>query len=159
MTYAFGGRIPLDAGRTWRGRRVLGDGVTVDGVAAGVAAGILLGAALNAARGAVASATGILPPAFPAPVAVALPLGALLGDAAASFVKRRVDVAQGRPFPVLDQVDFALGAIPAVFLAAPVWAAGVLTLPVVAGMVLLIPLLRLGGSRLYHRAGWKDDPW
>ncbi|MFH0714421.1 MAG: CDP-2,3-bis-(O-geranylgeranyl)-sn-glycerol synthase [Candidatus Diapherotrites archaeon] len=36
--------------------------------------------------------------------------GALLGDAAGSFLKRRLFIPSGAPTPVLDQLDFVIGA-------------------------------------------------
>lgn len=38
-------------------------------------------------------------------------LGAMLGDLAKSFVKRRVGIAPGHPWIPFDQLDFALGAL------------------------------------------------
>ncbi|MBU0649154.1 CDP-2,3-bis-(O-geranylgeranyl)-sn-glycerol synthase [Patescibacteria group bacterium] len=35
--------------------------------------------------------------------------GALLGDMVKSFIKRRVGIASGRPWPVFDQLDFICG--------------------------------------------------
>jgi CDP-2,3-bis-(O-geranylgeranyl)-sn-glycerol synthase len=38
-------------------------------------------------------------------------LGALLGDLLGAFVKRRLDIPPGHPLPVVDQLDFILGAL------------------------------------------------
>jgi CDP-2,3-bis-(O-geranylgeranyl)-sn-glycerol synthase len=38
-------------------------------------------------------------------------LGALLGDAIGSFIKRRIGIERGRPAPLLDQLDFVIGAL------------------------------------------------
>ena len=35
-----------------------------------------------------------------------LGLGALVGDAAGSFLKRRIGIGRGKPAPILDQIDF-----------------------------------------------------
>ncbi len=40
-----------------------------------------------------------------------LSFGALLGDAAGSFIKRRLGINRGRPAPILDQLDFIAGAL------------------------------------------------
>jgi CDP-2,3-bis-(O-geranylgeranyl)-sn-glycerol synthase len=40
-----------------------------------------------------------------------LSLGALFGDLAGAFVKRRLDIPPGGLLPVVDQLDFILGAI------------------------------------------------
>jgi CDP-2,3-bis-(O-geranylgeranyl)-sn-glycerol synthase len=44
------------------------------------------------------------------PVAFLASLGALLGDMVGAFVKRRLGIKPGGPFPVLDQLDFVIGA-------------------------------------------------
>jgi CDP-2,3-bis-(O-geranylgeranyl)-sn-glycerol synthase len=38
-------------------------------------------------------------------------LGALLGDLFGAFLKRRVDIPPGHALPVIDQLDFILGAL------------------------------------------------
>ncbi|MCL2173536.1 MAG: CDP-2,3-bis-(O-geranylgeranyl)-sn-glycerol synthase [Nitrososphaerota archaeon] len=43
--------------------------------------------------------------------AVLTPFGALLGDLTAAFLKRRLDIAPGGLFPIVDQIDFVIGAI------------------------------------------------
>ena len=42
--------------------------------------------------------------------------GALLGDLAGAFVKRRMHIQPGQPLPGVDQLDFVLGAVLAVCL-------------------------------------------
>jgi CDP-2,3-bis-(O-geranylgeranyl)-sn-glycerol synthase len=44
-------------------------------------------------------------------IATSASLGALLGDLAGAFAKRRLRIKPGGPLPVLDQLDFAIGAI------------------------------------------------
>ena len=55
-------------------------------------------------------------------------IGALLGDLFGAFLKRRLDIPPGNPLPVVDQLDFILGAL---LLASPV-------LSVTAGAVLIL---------------------
>ena len=38
-------------------------------------------------------------------------LGALLGDIGGAFIKRRLGIKPGGAFPVLDQLDFVIGAV------------------------------------------------
>ncbi|MDX1747598.1 MAG: CDP-archaeol synthase, partial [Halobacteriales archaeon] len=52
----FGGGRPIDGGRTWDGRRVLGDGKTWRGTVAGTLAGTAVALVLNALNPAVARA-------------------------------------------------------------------------------------------------------
>jgi CDP-2,3-bis-(O-geranylgeranyl)-sn-glycerol synthase len=39
-----------------------------------------------------------------------LSLGALVGDLAESFIKRRLNVSPGSSLPIADQLDFVIGA-------------------------------------------------
>ncbi|MFW5929113.1 MAG: CDP-2,3-bis-(O-geranylgeranyl)-sn-glycerol synthase, partial [Halobacteriota archaeon] len=104
----FGGGPPVDGGRTWNGRRLLGDGKTWRGSAGGVLAGFVLALLLN--QIAPLDVLGASLPEFPVTAAFGLALGAILGDMGASFVKRRTGRERGRPMPPLDQLDFVVGA-------------------------------------------------
>ncbi len=42
---------------------------------------------------------------------ILLSFGAIMGDVAASFVKRRFDITTGKPILLLDQLDFVVGVI------------------------------------------------
>ena len=44
-------------------------------------------------------------------IGVLLGLGALTGDLAGSFIKRRLNIAPGKPFIPLDQLDYSIGAL------------------------------------------------
>jgi len=97
-----GGGAPIDRGRNFSdGRRILGSHKTVKGFGYG----LLLGSA-------AAVAESILFANYKLILAGAVAsLGALLGDLLGAFLKRRLDIAPGRPLPVVDQLDFILGAI------------------------------------------------
>lgn len=104
---------PLDAGRSWRGRRVLGDHKSWRGILAGIVAGVLVFAAqrrafqagllLDLALVDYGSLDAWLPGAL-------LGLGAGVGDAVKSFFKRRIDIAPGASWIGFDQLDFMVGA-------------------------------------------------
>ena len=107
-------RVPLDGGRTWRGRRILGDNKTHRGVlvivlASGVGAvlqGIVRIPSLEYFDYGEANLalTGLL-----------LGAGFALGELPNSFLKRRFGVAAGSRgnlfFILLDQVDSIVGAL------------------------------------------------
>jgi CDP-2,3-bis-(O-geranylgeranyl)-sn-glycerol synthase len=154
-----GGGRPIDAGRTWRGRRLLGDGKTWRGTAVGVAAGTLLALGLDAARPAVADAVGVALPGFPLVVAVALAAGAMLGDIGASFLKRRLGRERGTAVPGLDQLDFVVGALALAWPAAPGWFAATFTLPVLAVVLVATPVLHAGTNVGAYALGLKSEPW
>jgi CDP-2,3-bis-(O-geranylgeranyl)-sn-glycerol synthase len=155
----FGGGPPIDGGRTWRGRRLLGDGKTWRGTVAGVAAGTTLALLLSAAAGDASAAAGVDLPDFPVPVALSLAGGALLGDVAASFLKRRTGRARGASFPLVDQLDFVVGALGCTALVAPSWFGDVFTLPVVAVVLVVTPVLHLLTNAVAYALGLKDEPW
>ena len=154
-----GGGRPIDGGRTWGGRRLLGDGKTWRGTAAGVAAGAVAALLLNVLQPAVSPAVGFDLPTFPAVAALALPAGAMLGDVVASFAKRRTGRERGAAFPVVDQLDFVAGALVLTALGAPAWFGSTFTLPVVVVVVLLTPLLHVGTNVIGYALGLKAEPW
>ncbi len=91
--------------------------------------------------------------------AVALPLGAMVGDIGASFLKRRTGRERGAPFPGVDQLDFVVGALLLGAVAAPGWFADTFTLPVLAVVVVVTPLLHVGTNGIAYVLGLKDEPW
>jgi CDP-2,3-bis-(O-geranylgeranyl)-sn-glycerol synthase len=157
-----GGGPPIDAGRTLGENRILGDGKTWRGTAGGLLAGGALALGLNLLAAPVESVGVLAPgtlPRFPLAAALGLPAGALLGDMVASFLKRRLDRERGAPVPGLDQLDFVVGALAVTALVAPDWFAGVFTLPVIAAVLVLTPLLHLGTNAVAYRLGLKDEPY
>ncbi|WP_435180704.1 CDP-2,3-bis-(O-geranylgeranyl)-sn-glycerol synthase [Halorussus sp. AFM4] len=154
-----GGGRPIDAGRTWNGRRLLGDGKTWRGTAVGTLAGAALALILNAAEPTVSDLLGVALPTFPLAVVVALPAGAMLGDIAASFLKRRTGRERGAAFPGVDQLDFVVFALLLAFLAAPDWFGDVFTVPVLAVVVVATPVLHLTTNGIAYALGLKDEPW
>jgi CDP-2,3-bis-(O-geranylgeranyl)-sn-glycerol synthase len=155
-----GGDRPIDGGRTLGDSRLLGDGKTWRGAVAGVVAGGALALALNALAPA---ATGTLPLPdgfrFPPGAVLGLPLGALLGDIGASFLKRRTGRERGAPFPGVDQLDFVLGALVVTAVLATEWYLATFTLDVLAVVLVLTPLLHLATNWIAFQLGLKDEPW
>jgi CDP-2,3-bis-(O-geranylgeranyl)-sn-glycerol synthase len=154
-----GGGPPIDGGRTWGGTRLLGDGKTWRGTAGGWLAGVALAVGLNALRPGVSAGIGVTLPRFPLGATLALPLGAMLGDVAASFLKRRSGRERGAPLPGVDQLDFVGGALFLALLAAPDWFLDTFTVPVVVTVLVLTPVLHLATNAIAHALGLKDEPW
>lgn len=153
----FGGGAAIDAGRKWfDGRAVFGAGKTLQGFLAGLAFGALAGVALSLVASAyyfpgLGSAGKIF-------LATALALGAMLGDLAGSFAKRRLAMRPGAPSLLLDQLPFFFGAMA---LGAIAWPA----LPQAIGadgfvaLALLTVLLHVFFNFLANKAGLKKVPW
>lgn len=138
----FGGGTPVDFGREFRdGRRILGDGVTWKGTIIGTAIGTLIGLLQGIVAGDIVQ--GIL-------LGFCLGGGALLGDAAGSFLKRRLKIDRGRPAPILDQLDFVVGALILASLVIP-------PSPVLIITALIIsPILHLSANIISYLMGMKN---
>lgn len=150
-----GGGPPIDGGRTWRGHRLLGDGKTWRGAIGGALAGFVLALAMNSIRPALSSSL----PHFPLSVAVALPTGAMGGDVAGSFVKRRTGRERGAPFPVVDQLGFVVGALGVSLVLAPTWTVTTFTPLVILIVLVVTPLVHLATNGAAYLLGLKDEPW
>jgi len=155
-----GGGRPIDGGRALPdGNRLFGDGKTWRGTAAGTAAGVLLALLLNALRPAAVEATEVDVPAFPLAAAVGLAFGAMLGDVAASFLKRRTGRQRGAAFPGFDQYDFVAGALGLTAVVATDWFLATFALPVLVAVLVLTPLLHVSTNAGAYALGLKDEPW
>ncbi|MFC6826799.1 CDP-2,3-bis-(O-geranylgeranyl)-sn-glycerol synthase [Halopelagius fulvigenes] len=154
-----GGGAPIDGGRTWGDRRLLGDGKTWRGTAAGTLAGVALALVCNAVVDPVSAFLGVSLPTFPLPAAVGLAFGAMVGDIAASFLKRRSGRQRGAAFPGLDQLDFVVGAL--LFAAAfdlP-WFVETFSLPILSVVLVLTPVLHVTTNIAAYVLGVKNEPW
>ena len=139
-----GGGLPMDLGRRFLdGKPIFGKNKTFRGFFAGLVVGAVAGLAETLVFG------------FPVLFGLLVSLGALFGDLAGAFLKRRLDIAPGGLLPVVDQVDFILGAI-----------AFALPLPLsslsweLALMVLVItPPIHLLTNFVAYKMGLKNNPW
>ena len=154
-----GGGRPIDAGRTWGGRRVLGDGKTWRGTFVGWGVGAGLALALNRLNDTAAESISGIPDPFPITVVLALPLGAMLGDIGASFLKRRTGRERGAPFPGFDQLDFVVGALLLGVLANPSWFFNTFEPAVLLTVLILTPALHVTTNGIAYLIGVKDEPW
>ncbi len=140
----YGPGHPIDMGLTLPdGRRLLGDGKTFEGfifgMTIGVAAGLLLLALLDKP---------------PITASILSSAGALAGDIIGSFIKRRMGLERGVQAPLLDQLDFYIGAL------ATLWLAGYRFDPasiIIVALVILV--LHVATNRLAYLLGLKSVPW
>jgi CDP-2,3-bis-(O-geranylgeranyl)-sn-glycerol synthase len=108
------GKRTIDGGRLWRGKQIFGPGKTWEGFILGIIVATLVATFQMLAY-------PFLPwDVSPVPLDIVLMtpllgaimgLGAMLGDMGGSFAKRRLNIARGKPAPVLDQLDFLLGML------------------------------------------------
>ncbi len=152
-----GGRFPIDGGmRAWDKRPIFGSSKTWLGLLGGMAAG-LLAAALEAhmLRGTAYDLWAGRPEWY-AGMGLALSAGALAGDLAGSFIKRRLGLPAGRPSWLLDQLPFVLAALLAAWLAGASFAFS--PMPLIFLLALTIVLHRAANA-FAHASGLKKVPW
>ena len=128
----FGGGEPVDSGKNFSeyskhkghftdDRRFIGNGVTWRGTFCGTVVGTFVGGLLGfigASFGDLSQLTyGVIGiHAYGSVIAgfglgFLIAFGALAGDAAGSFLKRRLGIGRGKPAPILDQLDFIIVAL------------------------------------------------
>jgi CDP-2,3-bis-(O-geranylgeranyl)-sn-glycerol synthase len=96
-----GGGHPIDFGKKFfDGKPIFGKNKTIRGFLSGLAVGTAVGLAESAFFREYPILFGFL-----------ISLGALLGDLAGAFIKRRLGLSPGDLMPLIDQVDFIIGAI------------------------------------------------
>ncbi len=87
--------------------------------------------------------------------------GAAFGDLAGSFLKRRFNIKSGAPFWVVDQLDFAVGAI--IFASIPaLFFPGFYIIPDINIIILLLvltPSVSLIANTIAYLTKLKDVPW
>jgi CDP-2,3-bis-(O-geranylgeranyl)-sn-glycerol synthase len=139
----FGGGYPIDFGKSLPdGRRIFGANKTIRGFASGVIIGTIVG--LFESRIIAQSLFW---------VAVLASIGALLGDLAGAFLKRRLKIEPGRPLPGVDQLDFVAGALVLVSLFFPVSLGAALIL------LLVTPPIHFLANLGAYALGLKSSYW
>jgi len=145
-----GGGKKIDFGRNFiDGKRIFGNNKTFRGFFFGWAVGFGVGLTEGLVFGF---------DKFPVLFSLLIPLGALLGDLSAAFLKRRLDIQPGGMLPVVDQLDFVAGAL--VF-AYPLVALNLFTLTWQVAVVVLIltPPIHLLTNFGAYKLKLKKHPW
>jgi CDP-2,3-bis-(O-geranylgeranyl)-sn-glycerol synthase len=139
----FGGGEPIDFGTTLSdGERLFGNHKTIRGFLSGLIVGGLVGIVES-----------ILIAASLFEIALLASAGALLGDLLAAFIKRRMRIKPGKPLPIVDQLDFVLGAVVAVSL---------ISVPTAGTLVILLcvtPPIHLIANIGAYKLGIKSTYW
>lgn len=146
------GRRPIDRGKRWNGKRILGNGKTVEGTLGGILVGFLAGT-LQVIYQDHLVYLGLGLPEMTFPLVAALSVGAMAGDLAGSFIKRRLDVNRGEAMPGLDQLGFLVFAF---LFAAAVHEIDALIL---ATLVLITPPIHLFTNVIGYWMKFKKQPW
>jgi CDP-2,3-bis-(O-geranylgeranyl)-sn-glycerol synthase len=142
----FGGGHPIDANRTFiDGKPILGSHKTVRGFFAGLIVGTLVSFVQNT----------VYPLYQSNPLlGFALSLGALIGDLFDSFIKRRLGFPPGASFPILDQLDFVIGALLFSLMVSPLPPLNLILI-----IIIITPPIHLLTNVLAFLFGFKSKPW
>ena len=151
------GKFPMDFGKTMAdGRRVIGDGKTFRGFFGGVLCGIVAGCIqiwvchqyhLD-----------FLPQHTLLSVTL-LSVGSLMGDVAASFLKRRRGIERGEKWAFVDQYDFLFGAFILLIVLNWSWVHETITALTFIVIIIMTPLLHRAINMIGYKLGFKDVPW
>lgn len=157
---------PIDGGRLWYdGRPILGSGKTWEGFVWS----IFFATAISWVLAMVMMIAGWSPvsDAWGESIEVALfhvtamSVGALLGDLAKSFIKRRLGYPSGAPWPIVDQFDAVAGAYLLSWMTDPEWFAKELLpgrWPAFAALCIVYFLSHQALSSWAYRKGLKSRP-
>lgn len=140
-----GGGSPMDFGRNFLdGRRIFGNNKTFRGFFFGWVVGILVGLVEVLIFGSISY--GVV-------FSILIPLGALCGDLAGAFLKRRLDIAPGGLLPIVDQVNFVVGAL---LFSLPL---NVVTWQLAVTVLVITPPIHLFTNFLAFKLKLKSNPW
>jgi CDP-2,3-bis-(O-geranylgeranyl)-sn-glycerol synthase len=162
----FGGGTPVDFGKKMKdGTRYLGDGKTWNGLIGGTLSGMGLGMIQVLIMTFLDVPSWTYVDCVPCTISILflLAFGSMFGDMLGSFLKRRLKIARGAKFPVMDQYDFFIGAM-------------ILTVPLkwswfsqnflegthlvgFIGLIVLIPVMHRAVNIIGFKMGKKDVPW
>ena len=137
-----GGGPPLDFGKKFfDGKPIFGKNKTFRGFFFGMAIGVTVGLVESILFG------------YPLLFSVLSPLGALMGDLAGAFLKRRLGIAPGDLLPIIDQVDFVVGAILfSLPLTMMYWELAI-------AVIIITPPIHLFTNFLAYKLKLKNNPW
>ena len=137
-----GGGRPIDSGKKFfDGEPIFGKNKTFLGFFVGLAVGTMIGLAESYFFG------------FPILFSFLAPLGALLGDLAGAFAKRRLKISPGDLLPIVDQIDFVVGAL---ILCLPL---AIIGWELAVTVLLITPPIHLFTNFLAYKLKLKRNPW
>ncbi|MCK4669276.1 CDP-2,3-bis-(O-geranylgeranyl)-sn-glycerol synthase [Candidatus Bathyarchaeota archaeon] len=139
-----GGGFPVDFGKVFfDGKPIFGKNKTLQGFFSGLAVGTAVGFAESVVFN------------YPIAFGLLLSLGALFGDLTGAFVKRRLGFSPGDLLPVVDQVDFIIGAI---LFSLPL-CSQILSWELIVTVLIVTPPAHLLTNFVAYKLGLKSNPW
>lgn len=108
--------MPIDGGKTFRGKRIFGDHKTVRGFIVGIICGFIVAVIqmyLYSKSSWIVDISNSVDYSQPIVLLMgaALGFGALAGDSAKSFIKRQVGIESGKSWFPFDQIDYIVGGL------------------------------------------------
>jgi len=142
------GKVPLDLNLKLFGKPIFGKGKTIRGTIAGILGGTIAGLIVSL----VFPYSLILITNYYV-LALFLSIGAIFGDIAKSFFKRRFDIPSGEKWVLADQLDFVIGGlILSVFIRIPeLW--------LVLLLLIATFFIHSGSNFLAYKLKLKKVPW
>lgn len=151
------GSHPMDFGKNFfDGQRLFGDGKTWEGFSLGLFIGTLVGvleAYLYPDLNAYAMLHGASLPRMDILVGFLIAFGALSGDLAGGFIKRRLKMPRGADAPGIDQLNFVIGMILFVY-----WFTDI-SLWMIAIMIIITPVIHRIANIIGYVLKFKQVPW
>jgi len=139
-----GGGYPIDFGKKFfDGKPILGKNKTFQGFFFGLIIGTTVGLVESAFFG------------YPLLLGLLLSLGALFGDLAGAFAKRRLGLAPGEMLPVIDQIDFIIGAV---LFSLPL-SLQISSWELILTVLIITPPIHLLTNFAAYKLGLKNNPW
>jgi CDP-2,3-bis-(O-geranylgeranyl)-sn-glycerol synthase len=137
-----GGGPPLDLEKNFfDGKPIFGKNKTFRGFFFGLAIGVAVGLVESILFN------------YPILFSVTSPLGALIGDLSGAFLKRRLGIAPGGLLPIIDQIDFAVGAI---LFSMPLM---MVSLQLAITVIIVTAPIHLLTNFLAYKLKLKNNPW
>jgi len=143
-----GRTTPIDMGIIMKdGKRVLGDGKSVEGFIGGTIIGFITGFIIN---------TLIILYRNPLEYFL-LSIGTMIGDLMGSFIKRRLGLERGAPAPIMDQLGFIIVALLFVWaiMGLPQW----ININIIIIIFIITFILHITTNLLAYLIGIKNKPW
>jgi len=138
------GSLSLDFGKKFLdGKPIFGKNKTFRGFFSGLAVGTTVGFVESVFFN------------YPLLFGLLLSLGALFGDLTAAFAKRRLGLSPGDLLPVVDQVDFIIGAI---LFSLPI-RLQTLSWELLTTVLIVTPPIHLLTNFAAYKLGLKSNPW
>ncbi|MCW6157889.1 MAG: CDP-2,3-bis-(O-geranylgeranyl)-sn-glycerol synthase [Thermoplasmatales archaeon] len=156
-----GGKLVIDGGRSWKGKRIFGDHKTWSGLAGGVFAGSLIGLILNY----VFLFTNIGELTFSNQLStvfemvLVLSFFSMFGDLVGSFIKRRIGRAPGAESLFLDQYPFALFALAFFYIFFGSKGVELFPWPGVIAILVVTPLIHRAVNIIGYKLKMKSVPY